>query len=379
MERRYLDERDVDRIMKQIVLVGVQGTKRTIYFEKAAALEGAELEFVDWKDWDAWAERCERTNTCIKIDPFLYQSGNLEEMNHLVGEYHEKLMQMKAVGEQHGSFYLNEPDAIWSVLDKASCKDVLRQAGCAVTHSFGMASHTAERLLDKMREEHIVSVFLKPVLGSGAAGVTAFRVQRSTGRMVLYTCAAVKEIEEAERAEELREADRGVGTSHVRKKRILVNTKHLMRMEDEAKIRQYLDILLPVGCLMEQWYPKEKLGDATYDLRAVYQFGQLDYVLARLSKGPITNLQLNNHPLAYEELGLPVAVRADIEELCRAAASCFPGLRSVGIDILLERGSRKPRIIEMNGQGDLLYQDIYNKNVIYRRQVSCMMAPAYGR
>lgn len=359
--------------MRKMILVGVQGTKRTIYFEKAAALEGAELEFVDWKDWDAWAEKCECTNTCIKIDPFSYQSGNLEEMNRLVGDYHEKLMQMKAFGEQHGIFYLNEPDAIWSVLDKASCKDVLRQAGCAVTHSFGMAPHTAEQLIDKMRKEHIFSVFLKPVLGSGAAGVTAFRVQRSTGRMVLYTCAAVKETKEAE--ESKKAADIGVGDGE--KKRSLVNTKRLVRMEDEAKIRQYLDILLPVGCLMEQWYPKEKLGDATYDLRVVYQFGQLDYVLARLSKGPITNLQLNNRPLAYEELGLSVSVREEIEELCRAAASCFPGLRSVGIDILLERGSRKSRIIEMNGQGDLLYQDIYNKNVIYRRQVSCIMAPAY--
>ena len=39
---------------------------------------------------------------------------------------------------------------------------------------------------------------------------------------------------------------------------------------------------------------------------------------------------------------------------------------------MLERGSLKPRIIEMNAQGDLLYQDIYGENVIYQRQVEIM-------
>ena len=51
---------------------------------------------------------------------------------------------------------------------------------------------------------------------------------------------------------------------------------------------------------------------------------------------------------------------------------CFPGLRSAGIDILLEKGSLRPRIIEMNAQGDLIYQDIYNHNVIYGHQAEMM-------
>ena len=46
----------------------------------------------------------------------------------------------------------------------------------------------------------------------------------------------------------------------------------------------------------------------------------------------------------------------------------YPGLRSAGIDILLEKGHMRPRIIEMNAQGDLIYQDIYHENVIYSHQ-----------
>ncbi len=53
---------------------------------------------------------------------------------------------------------------------------------------------------------------------------------------------------------------------------------------------------------------------------------------------------------------------------------CYPGLASAGIDILLEKGSLKPRIIEMNGQGDLIYQDIFAGNVVYRHQAELMKA-----
>ena len=47
-------------------------------------------------------------------------------------------------------------------------------------------------------------------------------------------------------------------------------------------------------------------------------------------------------------------------------------MRSVGVDVLLENGSLRPRVIEMNGQGDLIHQDIYGENAIYARQVRLM-------
>ncbi|MDE6363363.1 MAG: hypothetical protein K2L86_03745, partial [Lachnospiraceae bacterium] len=57
-----------------------------------------------------------------------------------------------------------------------------------------------------------------------------------------------------------------------------------------------------------------------------------------------------------------------IAALCRDCMKVYPGLRSAGIDILLEKGHMQPRIIEMNAQGDLIYQDIYRDNVIYGHQ-----------
>ena len=94
----------------------------------------------------------------------------------------------------------------------------------------------------------------------------------------------------------------------------------------------------------------------------------MDFLLARLSKGPITNLHLNNAPLDVRELGLPARILDSVTHICQKSMECYPGLRSAGIDILLEKGSLEPRIIEMNAQGDLIYQDIFKDNIIYRHQ-----------
>ena len=152
----------------------------------------------------------------------------------------------------------------------------------------------------------------------------------------------------------------------------LINTRRLRRFSEQREIRYLLEKLLKLDCIVERWYAKETYQNMSYDLRAVMQDGKLDYLLARLSDGPVTNLHLNNHPLAPEELKLSVSVREKVKALCRKAMACYPGLQSAGIDILLEKDSRRPRIIEMNAQGDLIYRDIYNKNIIYCHQTEMM-------
>ena len=62
-----------------------------------------------------------------------------------------------------------------------------------------------------------------------------------------------------------------------------------------------------------------------------------------------------------------------IEELCQEAVDCFKGLNYAGIDILLRGKNLEPVIIEMNAQGDLIYQDIYNENKIYKNQLIRMV------
>lgn len=334
--------------MRQAVLVGIPDTKRTIYLQKAAKQAGLSIQMVEWKDWQ---KMLPAQDLFVKIDPPRWKSAALADLKALVKGYQKDLWSLERQAKSSSITFLNHPLAIMTLLDKRLCKKILAQRGLPVTDVVGRGPiHTMEELLERMKEEAVCQVFIKPVYGSGALGVSAFRIQPRTGQMVLYTCAAWEETGE------------------------LVNTKRLMRLSDRDQICKVLDALLQMDCIIERWYAKAKYQGDTYDLRAVVQDDRMDILLARLSKGPITNLQLNNRPLAIEDLQLSSDIIEQIEMLCKEAMTCFAGLRSAGIDLLLERGSLRPRIIEMNAQGDLIYQDIYGQNKIYGHQVEIIKA-----
>lgn len=391
--------------MRQAVLLGSPGTKRTIYLEKGAEAEGISFRLLDWKKFpfrsadspasplrkdlvlkndfrddtalaDPFWNETARENVFLKIDPPLWESCCLDELNILAQDYEKKLQWLAELGKKRQITFLNKPEDILALLDKRACKRRLAEAGIPVTEeldgigravfpvaetldSVGQAvlpvAETldgvgrADLLLDSMERRRIFQVFIKPVCGSGAAGAAAFRWQPRSGRMILYTCAM-----------ENPETGR------------LVNTKRLRRFTDRKQVLSMIGRLLELGCIVERWYAKAEHNGLSYDLRAVVQDGRMDFILARLSSGPITNLHLNNHPLKGNELGLPCHVMEDVEQLCIRAAGCYPELRSVGIDVLLEKGSLRPRIIELNGQGDLIYQDIYDQNRIYLHQAEMM-------
>ena len=353
--------------MRRAVLLGSPNTKRTAYLIKAAEQTGTALGFLNWEDWNGQLPEGE---LFLKIDPPLWTSYALGQLETLTEAYRKQLAEIGRLAKKRNVDFFNTPSAIMTLLDKRICKERLVRAGLPVTEQLcgqdgaddfpdtGFCPDTCrnqaadindtEQLLELMRRRNVCQVFIKPVSGSGAAGVSAFRIHPGTGQMSLYTCACEK-------------FDEG-----------LINTKKLHRYMDTGEVTKILDRLLELNCIVERWYPKAAHGGYTYDLRVVVQERRVDYILARLSKGPVTNLHLNNHPLPVEELGLPVQTRESVEELCKKAVDGFPGLWSAGIDLLLEKGSLRPRIIEMNAQGDLIYQDIYHENVIYRRQAEWM-------
>lgn len=358
-----MDERNADRI-RTILLLGVPGVKRTTYFQRAAHRLDLPFTFLDWEEW-ARRGLPPAEEYYIKIDPPAWDSCVLDRLDVLVSQYRNDLA---AISQTPGASYLNHPRAILDLLDKRRCKQRLAQAGLPVTQTLaGLpaaqgpdqlsptqagppgAPANSSQLLEAMKSQGIFQVFLKPVWGSGAAGTAAFRYQPRTGRMALYTCALRDPVSSR-----------------------LLNTKRLRCFTEPREILDLLDGLLALDCLVERWYSKADHEGCSYDLRAVVQEGRLDFLLARLSKGPITNLHLNNHPLDASELNLPEHVLSHIDRLCKKAVSCYPGLTCAGIDILLEHGSLRPRIIEMNGQGDLLYQDIYKDNSIYLHQAQMM-------
>lgn len=344
------------------MLLGSPGAKRTVYLTKETAKMEVPLGLLDWDRFreevqEGRADRFfEGTQTFLKIDPPQWDSCRLDRLDELAEEYEKELETLDALSEGQEISFLNRPQVIRELLDKRVCKDRLKKAGLSVTQDLEEKVHSGEQLLEIMEQRGVPQVFLKPVKGSGAAGIAAFRYRKKTGQTVLYTCGA-------------EDPDTGC----------MVNTKRLRRFTDRNQVLSLLDRLLAADCMAERWYAKAEYQGFSYDLRAVIQDGTVDVILARLSKGPITNLHLNNHPLSVGELNLPPGVLGQVKTLCERAAGEFHGLRSAGIDILLEKNTLKPRVIEMNGQGDLIYQDIYGDNIIYRRQAAMMKEWLYGK
>ncbi len=374
-----------DRI-KGILLIGTDGGKRKLYFERAAGEAGIPVAFLDWRnllrpereeepcleprkaayplgcrgqgeepDSEEAGVGCQageglwhRTEGdlrrwAVKIDAPEWESSGLMDLGKLTDRYVEWLNRLSRLP---AGVFLNDPTDIAEVLDKRRCKERLVQKGVPVTHMYGESFSHSEELFAFMREHRLGQVFVKPLRGSGAAGVAALRYSPGNGRLALYTCAALEEDG-------------------------IFNTKRMRRMEGREGAA-LLDKLLKLDCVVERWYGKETFQGYCYDLRVIVQGGQIDYILPRLSKGPITNLHLNNRSMEFTDLNLDKGTVERISEVCLKAGECYPRLKSIGMDVLLERGSRSPRVIEMNAQGDLLHKDVYGENRIYRRQIRLM-------
>lgn len=355
LERKYM--------LRQAVLLGNEGTKRTDYFRQAAEQAKLPVLFADWKDFGTFQEKLVQGEWIVKIDPPLWDSCSLARLEPLALDYRQKLQELSGLAKYRTVEFLNDPCAIWELLDKRACKRRLQQAGVPVTEMLegtrdaGLAKdgwqenariQNTQQLLERMRQTGMHQVFIKPAYGSGAAGVSAFRCQPRTGRMALYTCAMVHP------------------------KHGFVNTKCLRQFHRQQEVIPLLDRILALDCVVERWYAKASFQGHPYDLRAVVLDGRVEFLLGRLSKGPITNLHLNNCPVEAAALGIPERAMEEIAKVCQTSMACFAGLRCAGIDILLEKGSMCPKVIEMNAQGDLIYQDIFQENRIYRRQVQMM-------
>lgn len=327
-----------------LILIGTEDSKRTAYFRKAAEQLQIPLSVLEWNDVDEAIRNGRLEGAAVKIDPPSYHTFELSVMKEKISEYQQCLQRLETVN----CTFLNLPESIAAVLDKRECKLRMQAQGVPVTQMLPGTVQSVEQLIALMEKERIFSVFIKPTFFSGAAGVIAFRMHPRSKRMTVYTSCHMTD-----------------GN--------LTNTKTLYYMEDQKEITSLLNAVLKLDVIVERWYPKSRFQGKSYDLRAVYQFGHIAHMVVRQSDGPVTNLHLNNQALDVGKLALDEAAMDEMEGVCREAVNLFPGLSVAGIDILLEKNTGKPYIIELNGQGDLIYQDIYAENRIYREQIKKLL------
>lgn len=322
--------------MRQVFVFGDPTSKRTEFLGQALAKYGVALQVVD----ESFGDLPHYEGIALKIDPLTYEESRLSELSKAVGGYVQQIQQFE---ELENLAILNSPKALLAVLDKQNCKDQLIKSGVRTTPLFALPEYGLESLLEEMTTQKRYNVFIKPNQGSGAMGVGAFRFEPRRNRMALYTSLAEIEGE-------------------------LVNTKRVRLYSEREQVEKILTALLKDSPIIEKWIPKATYEKKAYDLRVVVQFGKVEFMVGRLSTHPITNLHLSDGAISFEELRLPGEVQEQIKELAISAVNQFEGLQVAGVDVLLSAGRLTPYVIEINGQGDLIYQDIFAENRIYERQ-----------
>ncbi len=321
-----------------MILIGDINSKRAIYLKEAAKSKNVNLIVVSHSS----IKREDLRNHKVKIDPPTYESFYVEDLPEVIRNYTNLLQEMSTWEDID---FVNHPKAILDTLDKKECKNILLSRNINVTPVIEFNGDTYDDLKQTLLQNKVYNSFIKPNYGSGACGVIAYRINPRNEKVIIETALNVRDGR-------------------------LINTKNIRKINNEADIKCIINLLLRQSCIIERWVAKSSFNKLSYDLRVVYQYGEISYVVPRTSKSSITNLHLNNAAIKFEELNLNNEVYSEIEKISGQVINAYAGkLSYAGIDLLLENGSLKPYVVEVNSQGDLIYQDIYDKNIIYNKQI----------
>ena len=177
---------------KRIILIGEVDSKRTEFFLKAADRQQVTMEFYPWSEW----KNKDIEGGVVKIDPPSFHEYNILSLPKRIQEYQEQLLELEEIGKKKETRFLNPPSGILQLLDKVACKETLQEHHVAVTTMVAKNVNNYVELKERMVEKRIRSVFLKPVYGSGAAGILALSIHPATGKVVAYTAACVEVLKE---------------------------------------------------------------------------------------------------------------------------------------------------------------------------------------
>ena len=323
----------------QIIVVSNSLSKRIEYFVEAGKHLQTEVCFMTYEELFSCLPLLRQA--VIKLEPCVSDETDFLKYALLNQAYKETLQRLGEMRLSDDVCFLNTPHALLRALDKKETKQVLMDRGLKVTPML-----PSPRSFDELRELLTGcgrGCFLKPRYGSGAGGVMAIRYQPNRNKWVVYTT--------------LQQVD---GVIH--------NTKRINRLSTEKEMIPLAEAVMQTEAILEEWIPKEQLQGENYDLRVVCRESEIDYIVVRCSKGSITNLHLNNKAHWWNELSLPEVVRQQIYFQCQEAVQSLD-LQYAGVDVLIERGTDIPYIIEVNGQGDHVYQDMFAHNSIYIQQI----------
>lgn len=237
----------------------------------------------------------------------------------------------EALAEAGPEVLCTHPPADIAVLcDKRECHARLLAAGVPVAPALAPVD-TALELERVMAEARVRAVFAKPRHGSSAAGIAAVRLGKQP--VVVSPTGFDKS---------------GAPFSSLRVRRYT-------RADERHRV---LDWLLAEGAHLELWLAKARQGERELDWRVVVVAGRARQVVARIARrgNPMTNLHLGNQrgDVARLRESLGESVWQGVVAAAEAAARCFPRSLAVGVDVMVERRTLAPVVLEVNAFGDLL-------------------------
>lgn len=236
---------------------------------------------------------------------------------------------LAGLGEQQATFW-NNPKSIAVLFDKESCQRQLEAGGCPMPPSLGTPA-SFDDLVERMRAKGRTRIFLKACHGSSASGVMALECRR--GGFQAFSTTKVTE-------------RRGRTT--------LWNTRPGKLYRELSEIRRVVNAVCRERAQAQVWVPKMGWSGHRIDFRIVTIAGKAAHTVMRMSRTPLTNLQLKNQRGDVEVFAArhPEAF-ANARAAAETAAACFPDCFTLGVDVALSP-SGKAYVLEANAFGDHL-------------------------
>jgi glutathione synthase/RimK-type ligase-like ATP-grasp enzyme len=252
--------------------------------------------------------------------------------------------------------WVNSLDYIRLCFDKQQCHQHLQQQGIKVPPAL-YSVQNYEDLRQKMQQKGWSRVFVKPLHGSSASGVVAFRTQ---GQRLQATTSVEMQVQQGKVA--------------------LFNSLRLRQYSNEKDIATLINCLAKEGIMAEQWIPKASLGKAVFDLRMVVIGGQCQQVVVRQSQSPLTNLHLGNRRGSLEQLKEKMGMERwnRVETLAIQTAAQLPAHQYACLDILVSTDLEQGYILEVNAFGDLLPRVLYQGRNTYQAVLNHLKQQHYA-
>lgn len=283
------------------------------------------------------------------IQELPFEKGRIQflRQNHLGFISFLDQLQEKITAQAHLKL-MNSIEGIKLMFDKAACHQHFSQHNIAVPLALYNVQNY-EDLCSKMQQKNWKRVFIKPIHGSSASGVIAFRMQGEK----------VQAITSVELVKE--------GTSFK-----LFNSLKIRRYNNTKEIAYLVDTLAKEGILVEQWIPKASLEGGTFDLRMVVIGGKTQQVVVRQSQSPMTNLHLGNKRGSIEEVKEVIGLDKwqAMSRLAEQAAATLPNTLYAGMDVMISNTLKKNYILEANAFGDLLPNVLINNMDTYTSTIN---------